>query len=172
MPPLRRVVARFDHVAAVAEEGCQGVELGFRVTSPRFPADRIDDFALLGPELSVPAVEGIGKVLRILRAARIAAPRDPHALAGRAEEAGNLLERALGRDFALEVRPRSRVRFTAWTESGVETVDDVSDVVESEQGYLVMRRGGRFPQRFERADVVRRQTETQRWFELVGVERA
>jgi hypothetical protein len=172
MPPLRRVVARFDHVAAVAEEERLGVELGFRVASPRFGADRIDDFALLGPELSVPAVEGIGKVLRILKAARIATPRDALALAGRAQEAGNLLERALGRDFALQVRPRSRVRFTAWTESGVEIVDDVSDVEENDQGYLVMQRGGRFPVLFERAVVVRRQTETRRWFELVGVERA
>jgi len=172
MPALRRVVARFDHVEPVAEDDCQGVELGFRVTSPRFGAERVDDFALLGPELTVPAVEGIGKVLRILRAARIATPRDAFALAGRAQGASDLLERALGRDFALEVKPRSRVRFTAWTESGVETVDDVSDVVESNQGFLVMRHGGRFPQRFERAAVVRRQTETRRWFELVGVERA
>ncbi len=172
MPPPRRVVARFDHVAPVAEDERLGVELGFRVASPRFGADRIDDFAQLGPELTVPVVQGIGKVLRILRAARIAAPRESFALAGRVEEALGLLERALGRDFALEVKPRSRVRFTAWTESGVETVDDVSDVVESDQGYLVTRRGGRFPLRFERAAVVRRQTETRRWFELVGVERA
>jgi hypothetical protein len=164
-------VARFDHVAPVAEEGLLGVELGFRVASPRFGAERIDDFALLGPELTVPAVEGIGKVLRILRAARIAAPRDPQALAGRVTEACDLLERALGRDFTLQVRARSRVLFTAWTESGIETVDDVSDVVENEQGYLVMRRGGRFPLRFDRERVVRRETETRRWFELVGVER-
>ena len=143
MPPPRRVVARFDHVAPVDEDGLLGVELGFRVASPRFGADRIDDFALLGPDLTVATIEGIGKVLRILRAARIAVPRDPHALAGHVEDAQGLLERALGRDFALQVRPRSRVLFTAWTETGVETVDDVSDVVENDQGYLVTRRGGR-----------------------------
>lgn len=172
MPPSRRVVARFDHVAPVAEDGLVGVELGFRVASPRFEAERIDDFAHLGPELTVPAVAGIGKVLRILRAARIAAPREPAELAGRVDEALELLERALGCDFTLEVRPRSRVRFTAWTEAGVETVDDVADVVENADGFVVVRRGGHFPQRFARDAVVRRHTETRRWFELVGVERA
>jgi hypothetical protein len=117
-------------------------------------------------------VAGIGKVLRILRAARIAAPRDPRALAGRVDEASALLTRALGSRLQLEVRPRSRVNFTAWTESGVETVSDVADVEEGDTEYLVMRRGGRFPVRFARDAVVRRVTETERWFEVVGVERA
>lgn len=170
--PLRRVRAVFDRVEPVFRDDGVGVELGFRTGAARIETERIDDFADLGPELTVPAVAGIGKVLRILRAARIAAPREPQALAGRVDEATALLTRALGSRLQLEVRPRSRVRFTAWTESGVETVSDVADVVEGDAEYLVMRRGGRFPVRFAREAVVRRVTETERWFEVIGVERA
>jgi hypothetical protein len=170
--PLRRVRAVFDRVEPVFRDDGVGVELGFRTGAARIDTERIDDFADLGPELTVPAVAGVGKVLRILRAARIAAPRQPLALAGRAEEASALLTRALGSRLQLEVRPRSRVRFTAWTESGVETVSDVADVVEGDAEYLVMRRGARFPVRFAREAVVRRVTETERWFEVIGVERA
>jgi hypothetical protein len=171
MPP-RLVRAVFDRVEPVYRDDGVGVELGFLTGASRIETDRIDDFADLGPEITVPAVAGIGKVLRILRAARISAPREPHALAGRVEEASALLTRALGCRLQLEVRPRSRVHFTAWTESGVETVSDVADVVEGDTEYLIMRRGGRFPVRFARDAVVRRITETERWFEVIGVERA
>jgi hypothetical protein len=172
MPPTRHVRAVFDRVEPVFEEGQMGVEIGFRPSSSRFGAERIDDFADLGPELSVPAVAGIGKVVRILRAARIAAPRDPMSLAGRMDLAVSLLEKARGREMRLEVRSRSRIRFAAWTESGVETLENVSEVIERDRELLVMRHGGRFPVRFDLDQVVRRVTETQRWFEVLGVERA
>ena len=41
----------------------------------------------------------------------------------------SLLERALGTRVRLEVRPRARVRFTVWTESDVESVSDVAEVL-------------------------------------------
>lgn len=171
MPPARRVAALLDRVAPVCGEGGEGIELGFRSRSPRFEVDRIDDFADLGPALTVPAVAGLGKVLRILRAARIAAPRDPLRLIGDAKGASALLERALGTPLVLEVRPRSDLRFTAWTEAGVETVDHVADVIEGDDAYLVVRRGGRFPVRLERDRVVRQRTRVERWYEVLGVER-
>lgn len=173
MPPdrrVRRVSAVLDRVAPVDDDAELGVELGFLPLRGRV-VERIDDFADLDPALTVAAVDGLGKVLRILRAARIAYPEDPLALVGDATRAAGLLERALGTTLSLEVRPRSRLRFTAWTETGVETVEHVSDVLVSDEAYLVLRRGGRFPVRVPRDSVVRRVTETERWLEVVGVER-
>ena len=172
MPPgLRRVTATFDRVVPQRETGCIGLELGFRPTSARFDGD-LEDFADLGPERTVSAVAGLGKVLRILRAARIAVPGDPYGLLGDVEPARALLERALGVRLALEVRPRSQLRFTAWTEDGVETVDHVADVLESDDHFVVMRRDGRVPVRVARKHVVRQRTDVDRWYEILGVERA
>jgi len=168
MASLRRVAVTFEGAAARTQEGRVGVDLRFR--SAREP-EPLRDWAELGPALTVPAVAGLGKVLRILRAARIAAPRDPLGLVGRADAAAALLARAAGVALVVEVRPRSRLRFLAWTEAGVESVEDVADVIEAADAFLVMRRGGRFPVRIARDRVVRRQTECERWFEVVGVER-
>jgi hypothetical protein len=171
MPSLRRIAARLESATPGARDGGIGVELGFRPTSARQP-ESLRDWADLGPALTVPAVGGVSKVFRILRAARIATPREPLWLVGRAEEAGALLARAIGAPLLLQVRPRSRLRFIAWTEAGVEAVSDVADVIEAPDAWLVLRRGGRMPVRIPRARVVRRQTECERWLEVVGVERS
>jgi hypothetical protein len=168
MSSLRRVAVTFEGATESAREGRVGVDLRFRTA--REP-EALRDWAELGPAFTVPAVAGLGKVLRILRAARIAAPREPLALVGRADAAAALLARAAGAPLVVELRPRSRLRFLAWTEAGVEAVDDVADVIEAADAFLVVRRGGRFPVRIPRASVVRRQTECERWFEVVGVER-
>jgi len=64
-------------------EGRTGVTLSFHPRSSRLGLAQIDDWADLGPELSIPAIGGVGKVLRVLRAARIAAPSNPFDLVGR-----------------------------------------------------------------------------------------
>jgi hypothetical protein len=69
------------------------------------------------------------------------------------------------------VRRRARLSFVAWTERGVETVPDVVDVLEDADHYLVMRRGSSAPVRFPRALVTRGQTQRERWYEVVGIER-
>jgi hypothetical protein len=168
----RRLGATFTDLDVVREPGREGLDLGFRPDRPRGGEGRIEDFADLGPALTVPAVEGLGKVLRLLRAARRIPPRDPLALVGQAERAAGLLEPALGIAVVLEVRPRSRLRFTAWTDSGVETVRDVADVVEADDDYFVLRRDGRFPVRLPRHSVVRRSTELERWYEILDIRRA
>lgn len=70
------------------------------------------------------------------------------------------------------MRPRTRLRFVAWTEAGVEVVEDVEEVHEARDAWYVKRRGGRFPVRVPRDGVVRRRTETCRWLEVLEVERA
>lgn len=158
--------------AARQEPGLRRLQLRFRPARRRADVDRIDAEAAIGPELDIPTVAGLGKVVRILRAARIAHPADIEELAGREQMLLDLLDRAVGTALAVELRPRSRMRFTAWTESGVETVDDVTEVLEAPDAYLVMRRSGRFPVRVPRELVVRQQTELERWYEVTEIERA
>ncbi len=171
IPELRRVRATFATVAATQREHGSGVLLGFRPDNRRLGVEQIEDFAQLGPELDLATVDGLGKVLRILRAARIAYPDDARLLIGREERVAELLERAIGTPLLLALRPRSRVRFKAWTEGGVETVEDVSEVLEDSDVFLVLRRQGRFPVRLERSQVIRQRTEYEQWYEVRGIER-
>jgi len=168
----RRIEARFANAHPLVGEERQGVLLVFEPISARAVASlgvsQIDDFADLGPELTIPAVSGIGKVLRTLRAGRIAAP-EPHALLGRARQAASLLARAASAPVALRVRPRVATRFVAWTESGVQSVEDVADVIEYPDAWIVAPRRGQ-PVRIERAGVARQVTETRPWWEVVAIE--
>jgi hypothetical protein len=166
----RRLPALFTHVSPIHSDGRCGVELSFRPTGVRAPTDRIDDLAVLGPEPSVDAVQGLGKVLRLLRAARLARPARPRCLLGRAQQTSALLERALGTAVILHVRPRSCVSFTLWTEAGLERVDDVAEVVESEDAYLVVRQGGRAPLRMARDSVSRTHMQCSTWYEILGID--
>jgi len=173
MPATKSTRARFIEATPLRrEDGVVGVQLGFEIEGSRTLSGRIDDFADLGPELTVPAVGGLGKVLRILRAARIAAPSDPLELVGDEKAAAALLGRAAGTLLRLELKPRFRMRFVAWTEAGVETVDDITEVVEHEDAFLVHCRRGRFPKRFSRESVIRQQTEHDRWYEVTQIEPA
>ena len=172
MRPRQRISARFTAATPLRLNGGVGISLRFRPEVRRSGLDCIDDYADLGPALTVPAVAGLGKVLRILRAARIAAPPDPLDLVGRERETAKLLARAVGTRLRLELRPRFRLRFEVWTEQGVEVLNDVAEVREEEDAYVVRRRNARFPVRFERAAVVRQRTEAEHWHEVLDIERA
>jgi hypothetical protein len=172
MSATRRLHSRFVEAAPERREAAVGVWLRFEPLRPRSEEGRIEDWADLGPALTVPAVQGLGKVLRMLRAARVAAPRDPLGLVGREDHAATLLVRAVGTEVRLTLRPRTRVRFLAWTEHGVETVHDVEDVILEEDAFLVRRFRGRFPLRFPRSSLIRHRTESERWHEILDIERA
>jgi hypothetical protein len=178
MTPSRRLLARLEEATATPPgdprnpESVSGVALVFRSEGGQRAIGRIDDFACLDEALSVESALGIGKVLRLLRAARIAPPSQVDDLKGDPIRAATLLERALGTRVRLEVRPRSRVRFTVWTESEVESVSDVAEVLEDESAYLILRLGGRFPVRLPREKVVRQRTESETWYEVMSIERA
>jgi hypothetical protein len=167
-----QTIAHLTEVTPLRSETRVGVVLCFRPRSGRSGMQRIDDWADLGPEFGIPAIHGVGKVLRVLRAARIVAPKDPLELLGREERAAALLGRAVGTLLRVAVRRRSRLRFVAWTEQGIETVNNVAEVQEHDDAYLVMRRGGRFPVRFERHAVVRQRREFENWYEVLDIERA
>jgi hypothetical protein len=172
MPAERVLRAIFSDTQPVSGPEEIGVTLGFRPIRTRLDIDRIEDFADLGPEMCVPSVAGLGKVLRILRAARLAVPAKQEAFLGEPLRVAEKLERAFGVSLSLKLRDRSRIRFTAWTEDGVETINDVAEVLEAPDAYFVTRRSGRFPVRVPRSTVVRQLTECERWFEVVDIQRA
>ena len=149
-----------------------GAVLGFRPQSTRFETDRVESRALLGPTKSAETVHGLGQVVRILRAARISVPRDPTEWIGRDVFLLGKLARAVGTALLLGLRPRTTVRFTAWLEEGVQVIDDVAEVIEGTDSYTVRRQTGRFPVLVPRRSLLRHQTESHRWFEVLSIERA
>jgi len=171
MPADRRVRATFAAVRPGGTVDEVGVELDFRLERKSLGVEIISDFAQLGPEHCIPAVSGLGKVLRILRAARIATSPDQSRGLVAVDAVVEQLERAVGTPLVLEIRPRSRIRFLAWTEESVEVIENVLEVVETPDTYFVSRRLGRYPVRVPREKVIRQLTETHRWFEILSIER-
>jgi hypothetical protein len=106
--------------------------------------------------------------LRLLREARLASAGT---WLGEPEAAAARLTLALGREFRLEVAPRSRVHFEAWTEDGPLEVADVSEVLADDDAFVVRRAFAQAPVRLERALVVRRRTTLERWLEVRSVAR-
>ena len=166
----RRIRVRLIGVRPVADGDAQGVVLTFKPERVRLDVALIEHFADLGPEWDMPAVGGTGIVLRMLRAARIVAP-PAEDLAGKPELAAELLERGVGLTVVAELRPRSRLSFTVWTDEGVTTIDRVRHVSESDEAFLVVRSPGLLPVRIDREQVVRQQTELERWYEVLDIER-
>jgi hypothetical protein len=134
--------------------------------------DPIDDFADLGPEYCIAAVAGVGKVLRILKAARIACPHGIEDLLGQERRVARLLERAIDTPLLLGLRARNRVRFSAWTDEGLRSLENVSEVHETLDAYVIHLEKGRFPVRIPREAVVRQKTESEQWYEVVQIEQS
>ena len=171
VPRQYRIRARFSNATARRADSGVGVQLRLRPLSGSLGVDSVDDYADQGAALTLSAVRGLGKVLRILRAARIATPTEPLDLVGRETAAAHLLARAVGTALRLELRPRVRRRVRVWTDQGVETLDDVLEVRELEDAYLVHHRHARFPVRFDRASVIRHHRSTEHWHEILDIER-
>jgi len=164
----RRILAVLDRALAVrAGERC-GVALAWRASLRREPELPILDYLDLRPGEHVESALGLAKLLRLFREARLAG--SGHWL-GEPEGAAARLARAVGREFRLEVAPRSRVHFEAWTEDGPLAVSDVSEVSADESAFLVRRVFPHAPVRVERGLVVRRHTTLERWLEVRSVAR-
>ncbi len=168
----RVIRATFVDAEAFDSNEGSGAVLGFRPESARFETDRVESRALLGPAKNAETVLGLGQVVRVLRAARISVPRDPTEWIGRDVFLLGKLAGAVGTALQLGLRPRTTVRFTAWLEEGVQVIDDVAEVVEGTDSYTVRRQTGRFPVLVPRKSLLRHQTESRRWFEVLSIERA
>jgi hypothetical protein len=70
----------------------------------------------------------------------------------------------------LTAAPRACVRFTAWTDDGVHTLDFVSDVLADAAGFSVRRMRPLAASYFPRESVLRHETSMLQWLEVVNVE--
>jgi hypothetical protein len=168
MRPPRRILAVLERALAVRDGERCGLALAYRARLQREPELPIVDYLDLRGGDHVEAALGLARLLRLLREARLATAGD---WIGRPEAAAERLVRALGREFRLEVAPRSRLRFEAWTEDGRLAVEGVASVGADESAYLVRRLGPHAPVRVERAQVLRRQTQLECWLEVRAVAR-
>ncbi len=159
-----RIVAR---VVSAEVEGI-GVRVAFEPDSGR--PGRLEDHLVLAPEAELRAVQGIGRLLRILRAGRVAAPADPAELARDPERAAELLRRCRGARLRLRIARRMERVLTLWTETGVERIERVVDYEEAGDELAVRRRGAATVLRIPRRSLVRYAASTHESFEVTGIE--
>jgi hypothetical protein len=171
MAAPRRIQAVFLSARAVREEPLCGVDLLFRPTSRGVEESEVHDWADLGPEHTLEAARGLGMLIRLLRAVRLASPRPAEVWLGQPEDVAARLATATSTPVVLEVEPRFRLHFTAWTEDETIEVPDVREVESDDTGFLVRRIGGGLPVRVPRDAVLRHRTERRRWLQVVGIER-
>ena len=69
------------------------------------------------------------------------------------------------------VRLEVRERFSAWADAELRVIDDVQDVREDAQGFVIRRLDGRPPVRLPRQRVSRGRTTRYTWLEITGIER-
>ncbi len=178
MPLLRRVPAAFVDARLVqgapgpgGEPGLHGLDVAFDPGARHADLGRIEDFIDLGPELTLASAAGVAKLMRLLKSLRLASGPEPAHWLGRAAEAEARLAPRGGAAVVLMGRTRTRLRFTAWTEEGVETIEPVAEVVTTDDAFLVRRLGHGLPVRVPRASVTRQETTRDSWFEVHGIER-
>jgi hypothetical protein len=133
-------------------------------------AREIEDRVPLSAQGDMATVHAVGRVLRLLRAARVRAPEDPYRLVRERDLALRLAQRCLGAVVQLRlVRRLSRV-LTVWTESGVVSIRGLLDCIETPDGLSVLRRDGRGALHIPRQDLIRYETTTQEDFVVSAIE--
>ena len=173
MAASRRITADLHRVEALQHPSVCGVALSFLPTSRNArEIDTVDVFAPLGPEHTLESADGVSTVVRVARAARVAVPREPEAWIDRPVEAADRLQAAVGKSFALDVTPRLRLRFLAWTEDEPIELNHVLDVHEDDDAFFIRCAGSRLPVRVPRAEVVRHETRRETWYQVSWIERA
>ncbi len=137
-----------------------------RSGTPHEIVDRIP----LSPQGEMPAVYGVGRVVRILRAARVPVPSDPYRYMADPERAAALLRRCNGVVVNLHVARRRERVLTLWTEEGIERIRGVLDFFEDGEGLSVRRRNGESVLVFSRKKLIRYEASSLETFEVVSVE--
>ena len=165
---LSKLQRKLVSVVSGAEVDGAGLIIRFSPTSgkPHEILDRIP----LAPQGEMPAVYGVGRVVRILRAARVPVPSDPYRYMADPERAAALLRRCNGVVVYLHVARRMERVLTLWTEEGVERIRGVLDFDEDKEGLSVRRRNGESVLVFSRKKLIRYEASSQESFEVVSVE--
>jgi hypothetical protein len=136
-----------------------------------WPSELFDRIPL-GPPGDLVYVAGVGRWLRMLRAARVHVPEDPYQLCRDVERARELAQRCVGATLELVVAKRLERTLTLWTDAGVEHMSSVLDFVESADGLTIRRRGGGPLLHVARESLIRFEAATQERLEVVSVDGA
>ncbi|MEE9280046.1 MAG: hypothetical protein V3V67_07710 [Myxococcota bacterium] len=155
-------------VVSGAEVDGAGLIVRFNPTSGN--PHEIEDRIPLAPGGEMPTVYGVGRVVRILRAARIRVPPDPYRFCADPERAAELLRRCAGAVVHLHVARRIERVLTLWTEEGIERIRGVLDFFEDADGLSVRRRQGESVLFFSRKKLIRYEASSQESLEVVSVE--
>ena len=173
MAATRRITANFTRAEAVRGKAGCGIALFFTPTSRNArDVGSVEDYADLGPELTLESSHGLGTLLRVMRATRVAAPKPARLMLGEPVATAERLAAGYGHAVTLEIAARSRILFRAWTDEDTVEIDDVVEVLSDESAYLVARAGHRMPVRVPRSSVVRHETVREPWFQILTIERA
>jgi hypothetical protein len=156
--------------AILVDAQADGAALVLRFEPLRGDRTPIEDRIRLDPPGEMPMVQGVGRLLRLLRAARVKGPENPYALAEDPDAAVALVRRCEGTRVTLHVTQRIERTLSVWTESGVERIGGVVDFGEDVDGLWVRRRGGQSILRVPRRTIIRFSCSSQRRPEIVSVE--
>lgn len=170
MPVTLRIPATLAGLELALDDARCGLALRFTPHLLRHGPDPLHDFLDLSAPLSLESARGVAQLTRLLRAARLTARGPVERWVGDPAGAHAALAGALGRRIVLTAAPRTCVRFTAWTEEGVHALDFVSDVVADAAGFSVRRLRPLPACYFPRDAVLRHETTTVDWLEVVDVD--
>jgi hypothetical protein len=153
---------------AGATADAEGVVVRYRTRGRQIR--EIEDRVMLAGADEIATIKSVGKLLRILRAGRVQAPRHPYALARSPESWAQLLERCRGSTVVARLSRRIESALVVWTESGVSRFDGVVDFGEDELGLRLRRDGGGAWLRIPRASLIRWSNDTREVPIVISVE--
>ncbi len=169
MTATLRIPATLTAVQLEPGERC-GLAVTFAPQLLRHGPEPLRDSLDLSAPLSLESARGLAQLTRLLRAARLSAGGPVERWLGDASGARAAILPAIGKRIVLTAAPRACVRFTAWTEEGVHELDFVADVLADAAGFSIRRVGALPAAFFARDAVLRHETATQTWLEVVNVE--
>jgi len=165
---LSALVKRLDAVVTDAQAELDSIAVHYAPTRgwPKELVDRIP----LAPVGELAYVAGVGRWLRMLRAARVRVQGDPYALCRDVERAAALARRCIDTTLRLVVARRFERSLTLWTDTGVQHFGAVIDFTESADGLWIRRRGGGPLLHVARDTLIRFESASQEHLEVVSVD--
>jgi hypothetical protein len=164
----RRAVKSVTAVLCAAE--LDGDLLVLRFAPRGGHAREVEDRVQLSAHGDMATIHAVGRLLRLLRAARVRAPNDPYRLVHDRERALGLARRCVGASVQLRLARRLTRVLTIWTESGVQRIRGLLDCIETADGLAVLRREGRGTLHVSRRDLIRYETTTEEDFVVAAIE--
>ncbi len=163
-PRQRKLTAR------ICGANLKGQTLWVQFEAVRTSLGEIEDRVQLGPPGDVSAVKGVGRLLRILKAAHVRAPSDPYNLINKPALIHKLMESCVGAMVELVVLRRMERVLTVWTDEGVERIRGVVDYEEDDEFLIVRRRTSQSPFQIPRRTLIRYAPSSREYFVVASIE--